>query len=116
MKNPEGVVKRWSVFVAVVAVAASVGAIGCLSRIGTPDWSLENLLPQFAIGLIIISVLLWAGVISSLKKNNPKLAGVLIIIAGVMSLPAGILLIIAGIRLRSAARTLGQQQQPVSSI
>jgi drug/metabolite transporter (DMT)-like permease len=102
MKNPQGVIKRWTVFVGIFAAIVSICAIVFLSKIGTPDWSVEELVPQFAIGLTLVSVMLWASVINSIKKN-PKLAGTFAIIGGVICLPIGVLLIIAGIRLRAAA-------------
>lgn len=105
MKNPHGVIARWTVLVGVFAVAATIGAVFMLSEIGTYTWTNDELSLPWTIGLILISVLLWIAVISSIRKQ-PTLAGIFAIIGGVLSLPLGILLIIAGVRLLAAARSM----------
>jgi hypothetical protein len=101
MKNPQGVMKRWSIFIGIVAVVGTVLGAGML----TAGPAADPLTRIMGAGFFFAAALLWVALVNSLKKNF-KLAGIFSIIAGVVTLPIGVLLIIAGIRILSAGRHL----------
>ncbi len=119
MKNALGVIKRWIIVIIIFAVIMSIEAIALLMLWWSEQrWEENgNFILIMAVICTIVVVLLFSALVSWGNKNFLK-AGMLSLIAGILTFPVGIIALIGGVRIRSAARKLleAERQQRAKGV